>query len=429
MSEKELNTNDFEDDISLASQLGRTRRNRRIVSLREQSEAARTNTDEESGSDAGSAKEPVRHTVQQDGRRKMRITMLGISGSGKTAFLSGVYQTMMMGSYHGLTLLPSESTDEAFQQIGQIADIALVNRENYEFALGTEETTVFPLTLEDCGKEICDFDFTDYRGGDVFDILNARGDVSSSAKVLRNQLMLSDAILIFADAQLLCRGKSVVEWQKATGATMINPLFNMLARSMGNRPLTVLFVLTKTDDESIPYDMKANHFARLAERVTQAFHMVYQVVQGHIDDGWSFGIVPVSAVGEGNSETVRRNVNGHEVRQSVVKEGCAPEPYNIEATMIYTIACILSQWKKAANEEIEDLTARLVEEGRSNTLIWNIFSDMKKVKRPQEKVAALLEEIETKNQDIMTLDAHIMDLIDKTGAGRVIQRRRDHLDI
>ena len=180
MGEKEFNTDDFDEDISLASQLGKRRRSRRSAGTLQREEDIQENEDIlEDDADVDYEEQPLSsedlgRTVQRADRRKMRITMLGISGSGKTAFLSGVYQTMMMGSFHGLTLLPADSDDQAYQQIGQIADIALVNRDNYEFPLGTEETTIFPLTLTDGGREICDFDFTDYRGGDVMDILNAR---------------------------------------------------------------------------------------------------------------------------------------------------------------------------------------------------------------------------------------------------------------
>lgn len=83
------------------------------------------------------------------------------------------------------------------------------------------------------------------------------GEICLRAKALKNQLLGSDAVLVFADATVLCQGRNVVEWQQMTGATKINPLFNLLNREMGDRPLTVLFVLTKTDDERIPKEMKA----------------------------------------------------------------------------------------------------------------------------------------------------------------------------
>lgn len=394
MGEKEFNTNEVEEEMSLSGQLSRRRRQRRMT---EESNSSAVGADEKNADSTGDASEmegvsdqdhgadrteQVKAETQED--KKIRITMLGISGSGKTSFLSGVYQTMIMDSFHGLSLVPSIDSGNSYQQIGQIADIALINRKDFDFADGTLETTIFPLTLQNRGKEICRFDFTDYAGGDVLNILNARGDMSSGAKALKNQLLGSDAVLVFADATVLCQGKNVVEWQQMTGATKINPLFNLLNREMGDRPLTVLFVLTKTDDERIPKEMKRNNFAVLSERAVQTFGMIYQMVQNHVQDGWSFGVIPVSAIGEGNYRLNSTcDSEGKLIMRPVIKEGHAPQPYNIETALVYAVACILSQWKEEVNREKESLTQRLIEEGRNNTIIGNLFSQWKK--RPVRK--------------------------------------------
>ena len=424
MNEKEFNTDDFGED-TLSGLLGKRRKNRRIIDPEENGDFE---DDDEAEAGAKLSDSPSMDENGTNDRKRMRITMLGISGSGKTAFLSGVYQTMMMNSFYGLSLVPSANVDQAFQQIGQIADIALINRENYDFADGTLETTIFPLTLESDGNAVCDFDFTDYAGGDVLGIVNARGEMSSGARALKKQLLASDAILIFADAPLLCQGRNLADWQKATGATRINPLFNTLAGAMGNRPLTVLFVLTKIDDERISDSMKANNYARLTDRVIQAFGGIYQRVQRNIQNGWSFGVIPVSAVGEGNYKLcMTKDMTGKEIAKSVVREGCAPEPYNIETTLVYTIACILSQWKRIQDEEKADLTDRLIEEGRGNTLLGNLFSGWKKMPKPEDKVAGLLGEIEKKDRDITELRRRMNTLISRTGVRERIQRHRDHL--
>ena len=220
------------------------------------------------------------------------------------------------------------------------------------------ETTIFPLTLQNRGKEICRFDFTDYAGGDVLNILNARGDMSSGAKALKNQLLGSDAVLVFADATMLCQGKNVVEWQQMTGATKINPLFNLLNREMGDRPLTVLFVLTKTDDERIPKEMKRNNFAVLSERAVQTFGMIYQMVQNHVQDGWSFGVIPVSAIGEGNYRLNSTcDSEGKLIMRPVIKEGHAPRPYNIETALVYAVACnFVSVERRGESGKMKSLT-------------------------------------------------------------------------
>ena len=446
MSKKELNTNEVEADMSLSGQLSRRRRLRRLVEINENEESlssaelqeneAEPENAAEREADLGnstcedgyySSKDSYRDKAQQD--KKIRVTMLGISGCGKTSFLSGVYQSLMVASFRGLSLVTSAEADDSFQQVGRIADIALINRKGYDFADGTLETAIFPLTLQNRGKDVCNFDFTDYAGGDILDILNAQGDMSSGAKALKNQLLQSDAVLVFADATMLCQGRNVVEWQRLTGAAKLNPLFNLLSRAMGDRPLTVLFVLTKTDDERIPKEMKANNFAQLSERAVQAFGMIYQIVQDHIQDGWSFGVIPVSAIGEGNYRlAVSYDLEGKQIVRPVVKEGHAPEPYNIETALVYAVACILSQWKKEMDREKENLTRRLIEEGRNNTMMGNFISQWKKRPRPEEKVAGILNEIEEKNKEIVALSAQMNDLVEQAGVRQRIQRYRDHLE-
>lgn len=131
-------------------------------------------------------------------------------------------------------------------------------------------------------------------------------------------------------------------------------------------------------------------------------------------------MIPVSAVGEGNYQIVDGRM--------VAREGCAPEPYNIDVTMVYTIACILSQWKRADNIKKELLTEQMVEVGRGNTFIGNLFAGLQKVRRPEEKVAGLLNEIEDQDRAIHKLDQHIHGLVSRTGIRDIVQRRRDHLE-
>ncbi len=68
----------------------------------------------------------------------------------------------------------------------------------------------------------------------------------------------------------------------------------------------------------------------------------------------------------------------------VIKEGHAPQPYNMRRACLCG-ACILSQWKEEVNREKESLTQRLIEEGRNNTIIGNLFPNGKKRPRPEEK--------------------------------------------
>ena len=359
----------------------------------------------------------------------IRITMLGVSMSGKTSFLSGVYQTMMVDSFQGLSLVSSVGGEEDYEMISEIADIALINRDGFEFPAGTDRTTVFPLMLQKGSRDICRFEFTDYRGGDIEEILKKHSEYMESARDIRNRLVKSDAILIFADAVELSLGSSRVHWQAAVKATKINPMFRALVNEMGDRPLTVLIVLSKTDDPTIPEYMKVNDFAVLVDRAVEAFHAVFEIVDSNYERGWSFGVVPVSTVGEGNSETTTQlNAAGQKTRVSRVKDGCVPEPFNIGETMVYTIACILNQRRMQKMAEKEALSKSFADQGRKNTTVGNLLALMTKEELPRDKAMSALSRLEKKQEEITGIEDDIIEIALNTGAVHVIQNRRDHLN-
>ena len=65
-----------------------------------------------------------------------------------------------------------------------------------------------------------------------------------------------------------------------------------------------------------------------------------------------FGVIPVSAIGEGNYRLNSTcDSEGKLIMRPVIKEGHAPQPYNIETALVYAVACILSQWKEEVNRE------------------------------------------------------------------------------
>lgn len=366
----------------------------------------------------------------------MRITMLGVSGSGKTAFLSGVYQTMIGDTFDGLNLVPAGNGSSGYMQLGQIADIALVNRDFKFPEMGTDQTTLFPLELMAGREHICDFTFMDYRGGDAEEILKPKIDplthqpapLSPEAAELKDYLVQSQAILIFADGYLLSRGMSLAAWQKDVQSFQINGVFGLLANERGDRPLTVLVVITKTDDELIPDSLKADNCRELVERAAMVFRPIREMAANNFDRGWNFGIVPVSAVGMGNYRTdLIVNDDRSERLVVTVKDRHAPQPYNIEKTMVYTIACILAQWKMEADRQQRALRAEYVKASRSNTLLSGLMAKIANREDPKDVVDRKLTEMEEKRRQVAVYMDHIQRIANRTGAIDVIQYRKDHL--
>ena len=357
----------------------------------------------------------------------MRITMLGISGAGKTAFLSGVYQTLVGSSVGSFRLEPSGIGNSGFIQIGKLSEIALVNL-GYRFPNGTEKTTLFPLELRSQDKKICSFTFMDYRGGDTEDLfgISRNGaarptEMNEEADQLKEYLVHSQAIMLFVDAVALSKGSSLTDWKANTYAYNLIPGARLLFAEMKKReplkPRTLLIVITKVDDVTIPSRLKENNYQGLTDRAWEVFGCLQK--QGDVDASWSFGIIPVSAVGEGNS-AVENGV-------TIVKEKHAPEPYNIDKAMIYTIACILSQWRHKANEDYNSQLDEYVRAGRKNNLAGRVLAKVMGREDPKDLVTRKLESVEAKQREIITYISDIQQIARETGAIEAVRYRNDQL--
>ncbi len=357
----------------------------------------------------------------------MRITMLGISGAGKTAFLSGVYQTLIGSSLGSFRLEPSGMGNSGYVQIGKLSEIALVNL-GYRFPNGTEKTTLFPLELRSGDKKICSFTFMDYRGGDTEDLFGisrngakASAELKEEADQLKEYLIHSQAIMLFVDAVALSKGGSLTDWKANTYAYNLIPgarlLFDEMKRRQPSMPRTLLIVITKVDDVTIPSRLKENNYQGLTDRAWEVFGCLQQ--QGSADAPWSFGIIPVSAVGEGNS-AVENGV-------TIVKENHAPEPYNIDKAMIYTIACILSQWRYKADKDWNHQMDEYIKAGRKNNPFGRLIAKAMGRDDPKGIVAQKLNDVEEKQREIRTYISNIQQIARETGAVKAVKYRSDQL--
>ena len=300
---------------------------------------------------------------------RITITMLGISGSGKTMFLSGVYQSLIQDSCCGVSLKGDDdkpSADSTLKVTGQIARIALINNGNAEegwsFPLGTTRTVEYPLRLLYEEEEVCGFDFLDYAGGQLGTITDVREDsLSADQTMLLNQLRKSDEIMIFADADVIARHNVLSsDGEKALcrselGVSTVQQLFNDLRPHYQNRPMTVLIILTKID--KVPRRMLQNNCAELISRTKAVYKNLWDYLKqksGDKENPWNIGIVPVTAVGRGNEVRHVRTVTERDGTQITQEKDIAvriPEPENMDAAMVYSVAAIMKQRCQALARE------------------------------------------------------------------------------
>lgn len=94
----------------------------------------------------------------------IKIAMVGISGTGKSSFISSLNQKFIISSTNGITILPRKEEQNEFFSVGELSNYSVNNE------IGTDRTTIYKLKLKVDTDIVCNFDFIDYRGGILDDM-------------------------------------------------------------------------------------------------------------------------------------------------------------------------------------------------------------------------------------------------------------------
>ncbi|MBP1591427.1 MAG: hypothetical protein ILP22_05265, partial [Oscillospiraceae bacterium] len=164
----------------------------------------------------------------------IKISMIGVSGSGKTAFLSGICDTFISGNIevkdsrnddrsHLFKILPFMAENMAETSIGDVRRYSIRNNRNFT-SVSTENTKKYMLNLFDdtysTTEPLCGVSFIDYKGGFVENLVNEKS--GDEVKDVRNELLASNVLLIFADAIRLSAAETAGEISAALGSDDIN---------------------------------------------------------------------------------------------------------------------------------------------------------------------------------------------------------------
>ncbi len=318
----------------------------------------------------------------------IKVAMVGISGTGKSSFISGLNQKFITQSTNGITILPRKDSgsQSEFFSVGELSTYTPNNE------LGTDRTTVYKLSLKVENQIVCNFDFIDYRGGildDMYKDTKNKEEIEVTKEYIRN----SDAILVMIDTVMLSnydKNKRII----ATGADKINPLFNIFEQDMSKKGMSVLLLLSKSDSTAIIPEDKSNNFTLLANKALKTFNIVYECAKRHIDDDWNFGILPISAMGDGNSITTevkneaQNGINSLNVSYvSKLKDGAYPESKNIDVALLYTLTKAMESkvlYCKAKEKELENYILGL-QKDRDEVNVLNGFKYRKIVSEYENK--------------------------------------------
>lgn len=172
-----------------------------------------------------------------------RITILGMSGAGKTCYLLGLYYKMDPG-LKGYTIVANDDTDVQLRnRYARLCDVHLEKEKR--FPAGTDNIAKYEFDLQYGFNKIMSFDWVDYPGG-LLDKKNS-GNLEEYEGV-KKSINDSSSLFICVDGSLLM-GDDIDEKianVRDNCSNVINTFFSDYQKSNGVLPPTAIIV-TKYD--------------------------------------------------------------------------------------------------------------------------------------------------------------------------------------
>ena len=172
-----------------------------------------------------------------------QITILGMSGSGKTCYLLGLYYKMGSG-FKGYTITTDEDTDVQLRdRYAKLCDVTLEKEKR--FPAGTDNISKYKFDLQYGYNTIMSFDWVDYPGG-LLD-RKSSGNLEEYENV-KNAINDSSSLFICVDGSLLIGDdidEKIVKVRDQC-SNVINTFFTEYFKSNKALPPTAIIV-TKYD--------------------------------------------------------------------------------------------------------------------------------------------------------------------------------------
>lgn len=199
-----------------------------------------------------------------------KITMLGVSNSGKTCFIYAMYD-FMQKVQNGFTFITNDPDVDMDLNEGW-AGIAL----DGIWPKGTEQTSLYDFTVLFKSRPVMEFSWCDYRGGAITE-RSTQQDVDE----LHKRLYDSECLIICIGADII---KAILQNdnRKARELVRLNNLISRYAATRQRR-VPVIFTLTKADLYTVQEQKQ------LLGVIREYFSALYEK-----GAGWLFAIVPVT---------------------------------------------------------------------------------------------------------------------------------------
>ena len=291
----------------------------------------------------------------------MIITSLGLSGSGKTVFLS-----TLLDSLHSLTNAKDNFyladrnieggkllTDTLqHKNISITANLHKIGEDGFRgYPMGTTSTVFREFSLLNGKENILDIGWLDYKGGllstDEEDDLQDKDDLYSF-------LDKSTATIVYLDAYRITKAKNVKQARRQVGADVIGNILSHFESSKEDKVVNILFVLTQIDAIEDSKWIGDGSYKPLTDYALEVLGGITNMIQRNLI--WNCGIVAVSAVGIGNNKrqiiqeaTFNKPI---EVIDEIIDD---PEPLNIVESFFWLIACEVASQRQKTQSSLNSI--------------------------------------------------------------------------
>lgn len=226
-----------------------------------------------------------------------------------------------------------------------------INREK-GFNPGTQSTRFMEFTFEVCvnHEPVCRLTVSDYAG----ELLDAASDAPEKMlEILSDQVYRSDAAIVLANARELSHtieekagaNDSMFKDQPTKEAVTANSI-NNLFKTLGSEDITVLLAITQTDSPQVDSRISRGDYARAAHDLREyIFESTFSKAKYK---KWSYGVVPVSAIGRKSDGTP--NVDDY----NVLLRDADMHQENIDTAILFCLyTAIMVEEQKLAAESAQ----------------------------------------------------------------------------
>jgi hypothetical protein len=264
----------------------------------------------------------------------VNITMLGISGTGKTCFMLAMYSHMCDTGQSGFTFSARDLDDDL--DLRDDWELLVNGVDESRWPKGTDINTTKGWVF-DCThgyREILGFRWFDYRGGALLE--RKTEEASEEVDQLLSRLYNSDCILLTVSGEHLAKSLQAYNDTKTIIAPSSTSRLNTIMshfRKNRMKPVPTVILITKSDFLS-----RAELEAGIDFLKTRIFSSLFTN-----DGGWTVMFCPVSL--------------GNELAQNPKNGQIAP--IYVHLPVVFSIYCVLMDYTRSSSTRIENLKSEM----------------------------------------------------------------------